>query len=189
MSEQLGNDHEKLIQPERPEVESAERPRHGERHTEAEHKAEEISETEVEAIKHRIKKESKSRDEVEVVDEESTPQGSQMLVNSELKGMAFQRTLKRVQRQLSRPERTFSKTIHRPTVDALSRAGEKTIARPAGILGGGLFALIGSIFVLYNAKQFGFKYNFLVFLILFVIGYVFGTVLEIFTRLLSKNTK
>ena len=107
-------------------------------------------------------------------------------VNRELKNMMRIRTLKRIQKELPASQRTLSKIIHTKPVEVLSTAGEKTIARPAGLLGGGLLALIGSIVTLYTAKHYGFRYNLLLFFMLFVLGYLVATLLELIIRIIQR---
>src|SRR5260221_186870 len=67
-----------------------------------------------------------------------------LYVNHELKTIALQRTLARVRRHLSSPDRLLSKVVHQPAVQAVSEAGAKTVARPSGLLLGSFTALVGS---------------------------------------------
>lgn len=120
------------------------------------------------------------------VNKNQTPQ---LTINKELKNLMFDRTLTKVQKHLSPVSRSFSKIIHKNTVDKISSVGEKTIARPIGILGGGLFALLGSIFSTYLSKQFGLKYNFLAFVLLFIVGYAVASMLELLYLLLFNTKK
>jgi hypothetical protein len=107
-------------------------------------------------------------------------------VNRELKAMMRDRTLKRVQKELNAPQRTLSKVVHAKPVEIVSAAGEKTIARPFGLLGGGLFAFIGSLVTFYTAKHYGFRYNLLLFFMLFVLGYLVATLFEILVRTVQR---
>lgn len=108
-------------------------------------------------------------------------------VNSELKSEALRRTLTRVRKHLATPDKVLSKVIHQPVVNAISNAGAKTIARPSGILSGGFFALVGSSFMLYMAKHYGFHYNLLIFIIVFAGGYVLGVAFEFLMRLAHRK--
>ncbi len=110
----------------------------------------------------------------------------QTIIDSELKDMMFTRTLNRVQRHLNPAQKVFSKTIHSKAVDTVSTIGEKTIARPVGLIFGGLFALLGSVFSAYLAKQFGMRYNPVVFCVFFLGGYVVGLVIELILRIIRK---
>jgi len=113
--------------------------------------------------------------------EQTTP--SQNMVNRELKKLTFQRTLTRVRKQLKPSERLLSKTIHQPAIDKISELTGQTIARPSGLLGGGLFALLGSTFIFGLARHYGFEYNFLAFFILFLLGYLAGLLVELALKL------
>lgn len=96
-------------------------------------------------------------------------------VNRELKSMMRIRTLNRVRKELPAPQRALSKIIHAKPVEAVRRRRRKTIARPIGLLGGGFAALAGSLTTFYMAKHYGFRYNLLPFIMLFVAGYVVAT--------------
>jgi hypothetical protein len=108
-------------------------------------------------------------------------------VNKELKEISFDRSLRNVRRHLRAPEKTFSKVIHQPVVDKVSEVAGKTVARPSGIIGGGLFAIVGSTMLLFITKKYGFEYNYLMFFMLFVAGFVTGMVVELLVKLLIKN--
>ncbi len=95
-----------------------------------------------------------------------------------LKGDAFKRSLKTVRAKLPAPARAFSKIIHNETVDTISNVGAQTIARPSGVLGGGIVAFAGSLILLYVSKHYGFRYNYLVMIILFVAGFAAGSLIE-----------
>ncbi len=100
-------------------------------------------------------------------------------VTRELKKIALNRELKQVQRKLPAPQRVLSRLVHQPAVRAVSEAASKTVSRPSGLLGGGVVAFLGSSGYLYLAKHIGFAYNYLVFLLLFVGGFVVGLGLEL----------
>ncbi len=110
----------------------------------------------------------------ETVEDEPTTQH----VTKELKTIRYKETMRYVRRHLTKRERKFSSIIHAPTVEKVSEVGAKTIARPSGLLGGGLVALIGSIGTLYIARQYGFEVPNSLFMALFVIGFAVGVVAE-----------
>ncbi len=150
---------------------------HQPKHTEARVEAKPLED--VEAIRAKAEHEAKSANEVsnKVTPEADVKQD--FLVNKDLKAEAFQRALNRTRKHLSAPERSLSKAIHQPVVDAISKVAEKTITRPTGVLTGAIVALIGSSYVFYSAKHYGFQYNYLIIFVLFVGGYVVGLILEI----------
>lgn len=99
-------------------------------------------------------------------------------VNRELKDLTYHRTLVRLQKQLPPLQRVFSKVIQQPLIDTVSTAAAH-VARPSGLLVGGLCALIGNTILLYLAKNNGFEYNYAVFFILFGSGFIIGLLYEL----------
>lgn len=104
-----------------------------------------------------------------------------------LKSKAYERTLKSVQQKLPPKVRIFSHVTHNKTVEAISSAGAKTVARPSGLLGGSICAFIGSVVLLYYSKHYGFTYNYALFLILFVGGFLIGASIELVIWALHKR--
>lgn len=153
-----------------------------------EHKQERQRE-QIETIKHRAEAEAKSSKETTV--DKDAPEVHHHLVTKELKDETLKRSLQRTRKQLPIADKALSKAIHQPAVDLISKIGEKTIARPIGILAGAIVALLGSSYVLYSAKHYGFNYNYWIIFILFVGGYLVGLVIELlirgFRRLTSRG--
>jgi hypothetical protein len=118
---------------------------------------------------------------------ESEEPDAPLLVNKDLKNIKYKRTLQNVRKDLSAPERTLSKIVHNPTVDAVSEVAGKTIARPSGFLMGSVFAFIGSSAFLWISKHYGYKYNFLLFVIFFAAGFVLGLLIEGGLRLVRRS--
>ena len=83
----------------------------------------------------------------------------------------------------------MSRVIHQPVVRVTSEAIGKTVSRPSGLLGGGLVALMGTSIYLYLANHLGFKYNYGVFLCLFVVGFGLGLVLELAVYLATASRR
>lgn len=104
-----------------------------------------------------------------------------------IKTDAYVKMLKGVRGQLNPAEKALSKTVHQPFIEAASEIGSKTIARPSGILGGGLIALVGSAIVLYISKHYGLPYNFFVFLLLFGAGFLTGIFAEVLIKLVKRR--
>ena len=94
------------------------------------------------------------------------------------KKLRLNKNIKKVQSKLTPRQRAFSKVVHAPTVQKVSEASAKTVARPSGLFGGGLVAFIGSSAYLAYAHYIGFTYSFFVFLPLFVIGFLIGVLGE-----------
>jgi hypothetical protein len=101
--------------------------------------------------------------------------------------MTLQRTLTRVRHKLSGPDKSLSKVIHQPVVDAVSRVGEQTVARPSGVLGGAICAFLGSCLFLWASKHYGFRYNYFLFFLFFVGGFAIGLVIELMVYLSRRK--
>lgn len=133
----------------------------------------------VETIREEVKHEAVSAKELSP---DKTPENNvkeSFLANRELKTEALRRTLQRTRKHLGGPNRALSKAVHQPVIDAISKVGANTIARPSGILAGSIIALLGSSYLLYTAKHYGFTYNYLVIFLLFGGGYAIGLILEL----------
>ncbi len=119
--------------------------------------------------------------------ETSRPSESTVYVNRELKQQTWNRSIARVRKHLSVPSRAFSKVIHQPVVAAVSETAGKTIARPSGLFLGSLCAFLGSTFILYMSKHYGFRYNYMLFAVFFVGGFVVGLAVEGIMNVLQKR--
>ncbi|MEI7683088.1 MAG: hypothetical protein WCJ24_02175 [Candidatus Saccharibacteria bacterium] len=184
MSEQLQKGHERFSSPKGAEHETNQReaaPEHQPRHEK--HDLEPVAEL----SKHAKEEAIAGKDLVS--HEKTGPSESPLYVNRELKQQTWNRTMTRVRKHLSAPNKALSKAIHQPVVETVSRVGEKTVARPSGVLTGGICALIGSSFFLYMSKHYGFKYNYLLFAMFFVGGFFIGLIIELLGRIfLNKKT-
>jgi hypothetical protein len=94
--------------------------------------------------------------------------------------------IKHVQEQFPKSVRQFSKIIHAPVVEKASEVVGKTVARPSGIFGGALCALIGVSIMNYFARRGGFRLSGGEFVAFLVLGWTAGLILE---RLLRKLRK
>ncbi len=105
-----------------------------------------------------------------------------------LKKESYANLLKQARTHLPAASRQFSKVIHQKNIETISNVGAQTVARPSGLLGGGIGALIGSITLLYTSKHYGFKYNYAFFLVTFLVGFLVGLALEAMIKLLRKRS-
>ncbi len=110
-----------------------------------------------------------------------------LMLNKHLKDTAYDRTMIRVQKKLSLPNRYLSKAIHSPLLDKPAEVAGKTVARPSSMVGGALFALIGTSIMLWIAQNYGYQYNFLTAIITFVLGMIIGLLCEAMWRLLRSK--
>lgn len=102
-----------------------------------------------------------------------------VLVNKQLKEIAYNRTMTRVRKQLSAPSRAFSQLVHSKALDRPSEIASKTIARPSSMLGGALTAALGTSTLLWLTNHYGYEYNYLVVIALFAIGMFVGLFVEL----------
>lgn len=118
--------------------------------------------------------------------EQEDTQNQPLFVNRELKNIAYDRNLARIRKQLPTADKLLSKVAHHPVVSKVSEFSEATVARPSGLLGGGVLGLLGSSVLLYMAKHYGFEYNYLAFFVLFVTGFLAGILTELFFKLARR---
>ena len=110
-----------------------------------------------------------------------------VLIGKQLKDMAYERTMLRVRKQLSPPARLFSKIAHSPFIDRPSELIGKTIAKPSITLGGALTACIGATAFLWAAKRYGYEYNYLAAILLFILGGLAGLAAESIVKFLKRS--
>lgn len=108
-------------------------------------------------------------------------------LNRELKDITLNRELKQIRSKLKKPDQVLSKLVHQKAVRAVSEAGGKTVARPMGLLGGGLVAFSGTTAYLLFARHIGLQYNYFVFLLLFFGGFALGLSIEAGVWLFTRN--
>jgi hypothetical protein len=132
----------------------------------------------VEQLRSSAEKHAPLASELSNTEKNHAPKAHPMLINKQLKDMAYSRALTRVQKRLSAPGRVFSKLVHSAALDRPSEAIGKTVARPSGMLGGAFSALIGTSILLWVTRHYGYEYNYLAVILLFVCGMAFGLAAE-----------
>ncbi len=150
-------------------------------------KAQEATAEDVGHLKAKAETHAVSGKEFTVGEKESTAHAHHHTNQKELKADAYKKSMRHVRKQLSKPDRALSKVIHNKTVESVSEVSGKTIARPSGILGGGVFALAGSAFLLYMSKNYGFEYNYFIFFVLFIGGFFAGMFCELTLRYVFRK--
>ena len=90
---------------------------------------------------------------------------------------SYQHTMKQMRSKLLPSSRAFSKVIHNPVVEKTSEVVGNTVARPNLIIAGALGAIL-SVVVYFIAKRYGYVLSGSETIILFVCGWVIGTVFE-----------
>jgi hypothetical protein len=149
----------------------------------------ESQKAELHELQDAVKQEAISGQEITVGEREVPKSHTSHATPKELKADAYKRSLSRVQSRLNVVDRGFSKIAHQPVIDSASNVMSKTVARPSGILGGGICALLGSSFLLYLTKRYGFEYNFFVYFLLLAIGFVLGMTAELVIRAILKRKR
>lgn len=110
-----------------------------------------------------------------------------ILVNKELKEMAYSRTMVRVRKRLSAPSRAFSRAVHSKALDKPSELIGSTVARPSSMLSGAIFTFIGTSLLLWITRKYGYEYNYLAIMFLFVGGAVIGVTAESVFKLVRRK--
>lgn len=148
----------------------------------AEHESKNTTELAHEASKHAVESKQNMQTTAEKRTYDDTPG-----VQQAMKNRAYKREIAKIQTKLPPTSRRFSKIIHNKTVESISDIGAQTVARPSGLLGGSIAAFVGSLVLYFLAKQYGFRYNYLMMFILFVGGFVVGGLVELLGRKLLRN--
>lgn len=148
-----------------------------------------ISERNAETARANIDDLAKNKEEVIVTGDLSSDKkdADMRWTSKELLTQTYQRSLASIQNRLSRPEKTFSKTIHNPLVEKTSELASTTIARPIGILFGSIFSFIGSLGGYLVVKRLGGELPYSIFAFLFVGGFALGLLLEILLLIYKKR--
>lgn len=102
------------------------------------------------------------------------------------KKQTYRATMNRIESQLPAYQRTFSRFINAEPVDKVSTVAAKTVARPSGLLGGGVIALIGLVIVTIFAANIGFEVKPITFVLFLVAGWALGLIVEAIYRLFKK---
>ena len=116
-----------------------------------------------------------------------TEQKASKYVSGELKNNTLKRSLRGLQKELRPYQRPFSKFIHNEAIDQISDLGAKTIARPEGLLGGGLAIFLTSLAILLICRYYGYQYNYLIGIASFPIGYLIALAAKLIAKPLSRN--
>lgn len=137
----------------------------------------------LETIRSEVETAEKQTEQAHLPPIESDEPEQPAYVSQDMKRAGQYRALKHVRSQLSVPNRALSRLVHQPAIRTVSEVSAKTVSRPSGLLGGGFFAFLGSVAYLFMASHIGFRYNYTVFLLFFVGGFIVGLVLELAVRL------
>lgn len=98
---------------------------------------------------------------------------------------AYKKEMKRVQAELSTPERAFSKVIHNKAVEKASEGVGATIARPNAILYGSMFAFFLTAGLYFWARHVGYPLSGFETIAAFIIGWLVGLIIDYVRLMIS----
>lgn len=139
----------------------------------------------LEEIRDSVEKHAEERSET--VSGQSEKESTPTAVSVSEKKQSYNQTMNRVRGRLSTPSRTFSRVIHAPVVEQASELAGKTVARPSGLLGGGIAAAIGLTIVFVIARRNGFALSGSEFILLLLIGFIGGLLFEATTKIFRRH--
>ncbi len=94
------------------------------------------------------------------------------------KKTAYKKEIKKVQNQLPKRSRTFSKFVHNPVVESVSDVAGKTIFRPSVLIGGSVTGLVLGLVVYIVAVYYGYLIPSITLVLFLLVGAVLGAVVE-----------
>lgn len=107
-------------------------------------------------------------------------------IGKELRKTGLKQSMRQIQKNLKPYQRPFSKFIHNNAIEAVSEFSEKTVARPSGLLFGGIVCFLTSIGIFLICKYYGYEYNYYIGLLSFPIGFGLGLILELLSKPLRR---
>ncbi len=132
----------------------------------------------IEQLTRSVETHARSREEYRQSLEKPKDDHHPVFASKQLKDLAYTRTLVRVRKQLSPVSRLLSKAIHSPVIDRPSEIVGNSVARPSAMLGGGIAALVGTTGVSWIVNHYGYEYNYLAIIVLFLAGATVGVIIE-----------
>lgn len=110
----------------------------------------------------------------------------QAQVHRSVKQQTYRATMRRVEAKLPAYQRTFSRFVNNANVDKISNVTARTVARPSGVLGSGVVAVVVMIAVTYYAHTLGFTVSSSVFVVALLIGWIIGLMCEAVWRMIKR---
>jgi len=164
-------------QPEEPERYTAPKKQEGLSHS-PENKKYETDKARSEAVEQAVEKQSyDERQEPETARQE--PHTSSRASRSQ----GFTKTMDRVRKDLTAPQRVFSKIIHSPVIEKTSDIVGSTVARPDAILSGSVSAFIFTTALYFIARYFGFSLSGSETIAAFAIGWLVGLLFDLLKKM------
>ncbi|NTW62184.1 hypothetical protein HGB25_02125 [Candidatus Saccharibacteria bacterium] len=98
---------------------------------------------------------------------------------------SYKQTLKRIQGELPKGSKGFSKVIHNNIVEKTSEALGSTVARPNAILAGSVVAFSLTLFIYFVSKNIGYTMSGFETIAAFTLGWIIGILYDYFRLLLT----
>lgn len=98
---------------------------------------------------------------------------------------SYNRTMKKVQSELSGPSRVFSKVIHNKTIEKVSDVAGATVARPNAVASGAVAAFLATLAVYYVAKDVGYQLSGFETIGAFAAGWLIGLLFDYFRVMIT----
>lgn len=105
------------------------------------------------------------------------------------KKQAYRKEIKKVQSQLPRGSRTFSKIVHNPIIETISDTTAKTIFRPSALIGGSVTGLVLGLIIYLVARYYGYPISTMTLVALLIIGAILGVIVELILGMFKKTSK
>lgn len=133
----------------------------------------------------------KSAEHEAISGKEHAPGGSEKKskkepVHRSHKQMTYKATMRRVEGRLPAYQRGFSRFVNNDRVDKVSNVASKTVARPSGLLGGGVVAFVALLVVTFYASRYGWEVSGSEFVIFVAVGWVLGLIAELVLKLVRR---
>lgn len=169
---------------EKAEVEKAAAERSRELQEQLEHKHEHHETQAEHDARATAEKEAKSAEEYRPHEHEAK-QDAPVFTGEHSRDKSFDETMASVERDLSGPERVFSKIIHNKTVEKASDVVGSTVARPNAILAGSICAFVLVLIVYMTARYYGFALQGSETIAAFIVGWIIGIVFDFLRVMIS----
>lgn len=116
---------------------------------------------------------------------EPSPAARRGPISKKERDASYNRTMKKVQSELTGPSRTFSKIIHNKAIEKTSDAIGSTVARPNAIASGAIAAFLATLALYYVAKNTGYQLSGFETIGAFAGGWVVGLLFDYFRLMVT----
>lgn len=105
------------------------------------------------------------------------------------KKQAYRQQIKKVQAQLPKGARTFSKIVHNPVVETVSDATAKTIFRPSALIGGSVTGIVFGLVIYLVARYYGYPIPAMTLVLILIVGAILGVIVELIAGMFKKSSQ